>query len=1689
MSRPLVRSLALCVVVAGAFLAAYSQQPPTVQVGYAVLTAGTGLPVPVAAAVFTYTNSQGIIVSQAGVGSAPPLLRSRLFIDQRGTRTGVALVNTAAQAATVNLVLRDPAGAMVGQQSLSLIAGEHRSKYIDELFPALPPNFIGSITFDSNRALSAIALRERTNAYREFLYSTLPVVDLGAAGGSQLVFPHLAAGLGFRTQVILVNRGAGNATGTVRFFATNGSPLTLRANNADITEMQYSIPPDGVYQVELDAAAPGLATGYAVLNSAAGTSAPAGAIIFRLLTNDTVVTEAAVPASPATTLSRVYASYLGARTGVAIANPSQQTANVSLKLMDRYGLVESTASLSLPAGAQTARFVDEFFSGVSEGFSGLMEIQSSVAVVPLAIDLRVNSRADTILTTLPVADLTVPASAGPLILPQIATGLGFTTRLILMHAGSTADANGQVRFVQSNGTPMVLPLGTATGDNFAFQVPVGSGRQLYPGTGAAISSLTLLDATTGQPTTELSLAEGTTIRPRLRIVDSTGVGRDDIDGSFQSLKQDIASVDASGLVRGVKAGFSTITISAGGLITTAAATVVKVDSGVPGFNVLGVVQDLSQGFYLAAPEDHTVLRLENLAQVPVVYAGTRLSPGLKNDARLQSQFRQPSYLALDQSSGDLYVSDTANHAIRRIRASTPVATIAGTGVAGAVDGAASQARFSSPQGIALDGRGFLWIADSGNHTIRRLNLVTGTVDTVAGSAGVPGGVDGTGGQARFRNPTGVAVVNETVEEQLERELLGQPPPPVEVVVADTGNSAIRAVDATGIVTTISPGTSSPLQLPANRPDFGLRNNADSLPPVTFSGPRGIAVDASGNIYFTEPGAGRVRVILRTGSRARSGTVLNVTPSYTGGAPQSLVVGSRGDVVITDPALSLRRIQSATPQITAVAPERISAAGGQTLVITGANFSPDVKVTIAGTLGRNITVVDTQTIRVTTPALPSGNAALAVVTRSGSAQAALVVLTPSSTELLAGDVTTLAGGSTRFGDGGAPASAALVAPGAMAFGGNGVVYVVERLYHRVRKIDLVRGVITTVAGNGQEGFAGDGGQAVAATLSFPAGVAVDPSGDLYIADTGNNRIREVAARTGIITTVAGNGVRGFGGDNGPARSAVLNRPDGIAADSSGNVFITDSGNHRVRKIDETNDVITTVAGNGSPGFSGDFGPATSASLNLTSAQVRGLAVDSQGNLFISDTGNDRIRVVTPSGTILTYVGAGASTPFGISGTLTSPTGIAIDSAGRLFIADTGNQAVKQVGSAFRQLLTVAGNGTAGFSGDSAPAITAQLNFPGGVAVDSSGNLLISDQFNYRIRHVDAKSQKIATIAGTGSDAFVGDGKTATDVSLGLIDGVAVDAAGNLLFTDRVTQRIRRVDAVTRRITTLAGNGTLGSNTAGTAVNAVLNSPAGIALDSAGNAYFSDKDNHVIRKINMATGEISTVTGTGSAGYSGDNGPAVQAQINLGGSLQRRGIALDKNGNLYFSDVGNSRIRRVDAATGVIRTVAGNSFDSFTGDGSRAVTAGINTPAGLVIDGGGNIYFADSLNHRIRRVDAVTGVIATFAGSGPSGAGQGAFDGDGGPAISARLNVPLGVAIDSSGNLYIADALNNRIRRVSVAGVITTIAGTGIGRFSGDGASATRARFNFPSDLVFDASGNLYVADTQNYRVRVIRGPLP
>ncbi len=494
-------------------------------------------------------------------------------------------------------------------------------------------------------------------------------------------------------------------------------------------------------------------------------------------------------------------------------------------------------------------------------------------------------------------------------------------------------------------------------------------------------------------------------------------------------------------------------------------------------------------------------------------------------------------------------------------------------------------------------------------------------------------------------------------------------------------------------------------------------------------------------------------------------------------------------------------------------------------------------------------------------------------------------------------------------------------------------------------------------------------------------------------------------SGVLATVAGLGAN-ESGDGGPALNAGFLLTQDLAFDAAGNLYVADV--LKIRKI-SPGGVISTIAGNGSYGYSGDGGPATAASLSL--GGISRLTADSTGNLYFVAPNEVRVRKVSATGIIT----------------------------------------------------TVAGNGSRGLAGDGGPATAAQFEIPEGLAVDAAGNLYIAD--SERIRRISATGT-ITTVAG-GVGGYSGDGGPASAAQFNDIQGIAFDGKGNLFVADFGNALVREISAQ-GLVSTIAGNGYpsySGSN--GPAVSAQLDMPQGIAVDNSGNVYFVDQNNGLVRKIGV-DGNITTVAGNGTGGPGRDGAPALLSPFGF-----MSGIAVAADGSVYFSDFSYATVWKV-TPDGILHRVAGGLPRTYSGDGGPALNAGLRLPWGLALDGAGALYIADAGDYRVRKVSS-GGIISTIAGDGTGG-----FSGDGGPATSASLNQPVYVAVDLEENVFIADSNNYRIRKVTKGGAISTYAGNGQTVPAGDGGPAIQASMPSPRGIALDGSGNLFIAASPEIR---------
>ena len=666
---------------------------------------------------------------------------------------------------------------------------------------------------------------------------------------------------------------------------------------------------------------------------------------------------------------------------------------------------------------------------------------------------------------------------------------------------------------------------------------------------------------------------------------------------------------------------------------------------------------------------------------------------------------------------------------------------------------------------------------------------------------------------------------------------------------------------------------------------------------------------------------------------------------------------------------------------------------------------------------------------------------------------------------------------QIGDGRLAAEATLIRPSGLAFAADGALLIVDRGHDRIRRVDPVTGIISTLAGT-IRGNTGNGMVADQGELNVPLSVHVEAAtGDLIIAELESHIIRRVAAATGLLSKIAGTAdTPGYGGDTGPATSALLNGPTDAVSDGAGGILIADHDNHRIRRVDALGN-INTVAGTGVPGYAGDGIVPGSAPL----AQLNGpncvLPIPG-GGFFVCDELNHVIRRVSALGAIATVAGNGlpgfADGPATGGAQLNKPRSLAFaDGTGNvLLVSDGTNHRIRRLDlTGGGTLTTIAGTGEDAFTPDGAPAATSSIDTPSGILVAPDGRIVFSENFAHRVRTIDADGN-LGTLVG-GIAAFDGDGGQAVDAQFGQVKSVARDRDGNFLISDAGNNRVRRVHALTGVVETIAGSGEPShGGDGGPALDAGL-TLSDVVMDSSGRLIISDSDNNRIRRVDAA-GTISTIVNeTGVPGYTGDNGTAIAAQI-----AHPTGVEVDAADNLYIADFSNHAIRKVDAAGNIV-TVAGTGVGGYNGDGIPATTAQLANPTDLAVDAAGNLYIADFENHRVRFVDIATGLISTVAGTGVAG-----NDGDGGPATAARLRNPSDVDLDADGNVWLTDMSNHRVRRFTVGGNIEAVVGSGLRGYGGDGGNPLEARLLFPLRLLVLAPDQVLIAERDNFVVRAL-----
>ncbi len=645
--------------------------------------------------------------------------------------------------------------------------------------------------------------------------------------------------------------------------------------------------------------------------------------------------------------------------------------------------------------------------------------------------------------------------------------------------------------------------------------------------------------------------------------------------------------------------------------------------------------------------------------------------------------------------------------------------------------------------------------------------------------------------------------------------------------------------------------------------------------------------------------------------------------------------------------------------------------------------------------------------------------------------------------------------------------------------DGELIVVDYHAHRLWRIDRA-GILHRFAGDGIPGNSGDGGPALEARFFYPHDLSQDQFGNLYLSDLGNRTIRRIDYRSGSVTRVAGSGATGRGGDGGPATEAELDCTCGVAVDRAGNLYLADEWSGVIRRVDARTGIIERFAGQDArhypserglsrplagpglslTGYHGDGGPAREAAFH----HPEHLAFDAHGDLYVCDNSNDRVRKINmQSGIITTVLGNGQRASNGDGGPATAastlmPDAICLDANDNLYVGEKYGFRVRKVEAATGIVHTLAGNGVPGFGAEGLPGAETHVNScEAGIWADADGTVFWGD-CSGRLRRYDGTTGIVTTaLGGMG----VGDGDMATAAFLCGPGGLARGRDGTLYIADVWSQRIRAIDPYSGRISTVAGNGARAyGGDGGPATAAYLGNPHAVAVDAQGRLLIADTRHSHVRRVD-ADSVIRTVVGTGMAWDIGDGGPALGASV-----VHVECVAVGPDDAIYLGDA-VGRIRRVDPQSGIIQTVAGIGLPGYSGDGGPAVQARIGAPTALCFDAVGNLYFSDRAYHVVRRVDAQSGQINTLVGNGQPG-----FSPDGIAGSTAQLDTPWGLAIDPDGTLYIADARNNRVRRIHPGGTLETILGTG------------DVRLNEPHGLLRYTANVLLVSDHFNNRVLAV-----
>ncbi|MEI6714269.1 MAG: HYR domain-containing protein [Verrucomicrobiota bacterium] len=1010
-----------------------------------------------------------------------------------------------------------------------------------------------------------------------------------------------------------------------------------------------------------------------------------------------------------------------------------------------------------------------------------------------------------------------------------------------------------------------------------------------------------------------------------------------------------------------------------------------------------------------------------------------------------ASFNDPWGVSVD-GSGNVYVADFTNNKIRKITSNGVVSTLAGSGSSGSVDGPGTGARFNGPSDVCVDGNGNVYVADTGNKKIRKITSA-GVVSTLAGS-GSSGSADGIGTAASFAYPEGVCVDGSG-----------------NVYVADTGNNKIRKITSDGVVSTLA--------------GSGVSGSADGTGAgASFDNPKGVCVDGSGNVYVADFYNQKIRKITSDGlvsTLAGSGSYGRADGTGTAASfayPQGVCVDGSANVYVADTSYHTIRKITSNGVVTTLAGSGTSGSADGTG--SGASFYNPLRVCVDGS--GNVYVAD------------RSNNVIRKITSSGV-------------------VSTIAGSGKSGSDDGAGFSSGATFPlgtqtlraTAIDAAGNSVVKAFN-----VSVVDTTPPVFTAMPGNITVKQTSEAGTPVTfspATASdavsnatsnntitytkasgslFPIGattVTVTARDSAYNYATGTFTVTVTPIITVpadvIVAATSANGAvvnyttptaaSEFAATSLVASAVKFDAAVGVSVDADGNLYVTDNANHRLRKI-TSGGVVSTLAGSGLSGAVD--GPGASASFYYLSQ----VCVDGSGNVYVTDNSLDKIRKITSEGVVSTFAGSGSSGSVDGTGTaasFNSPHGVCVDGSGNVYVADIYSNKIRKITSA-GVVSTLAGSGVAGKADGTGTA--ASFSDPWNLCVDGAGNVYVTSRGSTDIRKITSDGV-VSTISGLGTPRYWHS-----------VFPISVDGSGNVYVADNDNYRIRKITSG-GVVSTFAGSGVSGDRD-GTGTGAIFEYIQAMCVDGSGNVYVVD--NERIRKITSG-GVVSTFVGSGVSGYSDASGlsgstfPVGTTAVYVRGT-NAAGEFFTNTFNVTVVDTtppviavpSNITAQATSSSGAVVNYTTPTATDDVGVTSLRNVIPSFYYPYGVCVDGSGNVYVADSNNHKIRKITS-SGMVSTLAGSGSSGSADGTGAG-------ASFKYPQGVCVDGSGNVYVADTRNYKIRKITSAGVVTTLAGSG-SYGSADG-TGTAASFDSPQGVCVDGSGNVYVADSSNHKIRKI-----